>query len=263
MMELSLIRPSAKSSLWALLVTLILLGAAPRCDAVENLLHNGNFSVGSGDSVDGWRTEAWVQDEGTTDYHWIPPAPGKPGELELFSHRDNDARWQQPLSLAPGWYYISADARTDGVQNFVTGANVSVLDGGIMSEDLKGDTDWHRLGLYLKIGPQGADVDVCLRLGGYGNLTRGQAFFRNARIEKVGEPPAGAEHVFDLAAVRKAQITPPIGRPWTLFATILFLGLLGALGWWLMAEPLPERVAAAPVAVAPPPGKRRKRARAR
>ena len=249
--------------LWSLLAMLILLGAAQSADATENLLHNGNFGVGSGDSVDGWRTEAWVQDDGTTEYHWIPPASGQPGEVQLFSHRDNDARWQQPLSLAPGWYYISADARTRGVLNFSTGANVSVLEGGIVSADLKGDTDWKRLGLYLKIGAQGADVDVCLRLGGYGNLTRGQAFFRNARLAKITAPPAGAEHVFDLAEVRKAQITPPIGRLWTLFVTILILGVLGALGWWLMAEPMPGAAAPPSAVLAPPVGKRRKRAGAR
>jgi hypothetical protein len=252
-------------SLWLRLwlVALLLLGAAQSGHAAENLLHNGNLSVGSGDSVDGWRTEAWVQDPGSTDYHWIPPAKGQPGELEVFSHRDNDARWQQPISLAPGWYHISAEARTHGVLDFRTGANVSVLDGGIVSADLKGDTDWHRLGLYLKIGPKGADVDVCLRLGGYGNLTRGQAFFRDARLEKVTAPPPGAARVFDLTAVRKAQTTPPIGRPWTLWVTLVFFAALGALGWWLMAEPLPERSATARAVAAPPPGRRRKRARGR
>lgn len=247
----------------ALCALALMLGAARLSLAAENLLHNGNLSLGSGDSVDGWRTEAWVQDEGSTDYHWIPPGKGKPGELEVFSHRDNDARWQQPISLAPGWYYITAEARTHGVLDFATGANVSVLDGAIASSDLRGDSDWHKLGFYLKVGPRGADVDVCLRLGGFGNLTRGQAFFRDPRVEKIGEPPNGAHPVFDLDAVRKAQITPPHGHLWTLLATFLFLGAIAAGGWWLMSEPPVVRAEPAATLVAPPKGRRRKRARAR
>ena len=263
MSEPSRPRPSVKMSFWPLFLALMLLGVPARGRAAENLLHNGNLSVGSGDSVDGWMHQAWVEDEGSTDYHWAPPEKGKPGELEVFSHRDNDARWQQPISLAPGWYYISADARTRGVLGFSTGANVSVLEGGIMSADLKGNTDWQRLGFYMKVGPHGADVDVCLRLGGYGNLTRGQVFFRDARIEKVAGPPADADHVFDLDEVRKAQITPPIGRPWTLVVTFLILGTVGAVGWWLMSEPPAAPARAAATVAAPPRTRRRKRARAR
>jgi hypothetical protein len=252
-----------RTSLWAWLVTVALLRSTQPAYATPNLLNNGNFSIGSGNSVDGWRTEAWVQDEGSTDYHWIAPTIGRPGEVELFSHRDNDARWQQPISLAPGWYHISAEARAHRVLNFSIGANISVLDGDIMSADLKGDTDWQKLGFYLKVGPHGADVDVCLRLGGYGNLTRGQAFFRHVRVEKVAEPPPGAEHVFDLTEVRKAQITPPLGRPWTLWMTLVFFTAIGVLGWWLMSEPIVKTAASVPAAMASPVHKRRKRARAR
>jgi hypothetical protein len=246
-----------------LLCSTLLLFCVTPVRAAQNFLHNGDLTVGSGDSVDGWRTEAWVQDEGTTEYHWVPPQTGAPGEIEVLSHRDNDARWQQPLSLGPGWYHITADARTHGVLDFRTGANISVLDGQIVSPDLRGDTDWTRLGFYLKVGPHGADVDVCLRLGGFGNLTRGQAFFRNPRVEAVSAPPPGADYVFDLTAVRNAQLTPPIGKPWTLWATFLFLAMLAAVGWWLMGEPLASRRAAQPVPDASEVAPRRKRARAR
>jgi hypothetical protein len=234
-----------RRSILSFFAVLVLLLCGPQGSRAEaNLLHNGDFSVGSGDSVDGWRTDAWVQDPGTTDYHWIRPADGVSGELEVFTHHDNDARWLQPLSLGPGWYHITAEVKTVNASTFFTGANVSILEDGITSADLRGDHDWTPIGLFLKIGPRGADVDVCMRLGGYANLTRGQAFFRNARVERVAAPALDTPNVFDLDAIRKQEVTGPIGRPWTLAATVMLLAAIAALGWSLLAEPPPPVVAA-------------------
>ncbi len=202
----------------------------------RSLLVNGDFTRGSGDSVDGWRIDAWILTPGTTDYSRIPPRDGEPAELKVFTHRDNDARWAQPLSLGPGWYYISAEARTEGVLTFMVGANVSVLEDGIKSEDLKGTRGWQRLGLYIKIPARGADIEVALRLGGYMNLSRGAAFFRNASVIKVAAPPAGAQYVYDLGEIRKNETTGPIGNPWTLVATFLLFIAVAALGWRMLGE---------------------------
>jgi len=222
------------------LVLLVTLGLAltrswPVC-AEENLLHNGDFKIGSGDAVDGWQNDAWVQSPGTTDYHWIRPAEGQPGQVEVFTHKDNDARWKQPIALTPGWYEVSVEARTEKVLPFFTGVSISTLDNGVMSADLRGDNDWHHLQFYLKVGPRGADVEVCLRLGGFMNLTRGRALFRDARVVRIDAPPAGADHAYDLDAVRKAQFAGPIGSPWSLAATFAMLLGIAGLGWWLLGE---------------------------
>jgi len=217
----------------AVLAAAILL-VPSRARAEKNLLTNGDLSRGSGDSVDGWRTDAWILTPGTTDYHWIAPQSGHPGQVEIVTHRDNDARWTQQVSLGPGWYYISAEVRAEGVLPFFTGANVSVLEDGIFSDDIKRDSDWRRLGLYLKVGPHGADVDVALRLGGYLNLTRGHVFFRDAKVIRIAAPPPGATRVYDLLQVRKQETTEPIGRPWSLIAVFMLIALGAALGWWML-----------------------------
>jgi hypothetical protein len=220
----------------ALVPVCISFGSA-RAAANRNLLANGDFAHGSGNSVDGWRTDAWILIPGTTDYSWITPHNGKPGELDVFTHRDNDARWIQPVKLVPGWYYISVEARTDKVLPFMIGANLSVLDDGIRSADLKGTKDWQRLSLYLKVPEGGADIDVALRLGGFMNLSRGAAFFRNASIVKVAGPPAGALFIYDLGRIRSQETTGPIGRPWTLVAVFLLLIAVGTVGWRMFGEP--------------------------
>jgi hypothetical protein len=215
--------------------------------AARNLLNNGDFTRGSGDSVDGWRTDAWVLTAGTTEYQWIAPHKGEPSEVEVVSNKDNDARWVQGLNLAAGWYHISVEARTRGALPFFTGATVSVLEDGITSQDLRGTNDWTPLDFYLRVGQHGADVDVALRLGGYMNLTRGQAWFRHARVVTVAGPPQGATRVFDLDAIRRSERTGPSGSPWTLIATFLALGSTTLIGWRMMTEPpvqqrRPERV---------------------
>jgi hypothetical protein len=229
--------PAVTSLLLCLATLCLLIVCAISACAEDNLLHNGDFKIGSGDSVDGWQNDAWVQSPGTTDYHWIRPAEGQAGQVEVFTHKDNDARWKQPVTLTSGWYEISVEVRTEKVLPFFTGVSISTLDNGVMSTDLRGDNDWKRLQFYLKVGPRGADVDVCLRLGGYMNLTRGRALFRDARLVRIEAPPAGADHVYDLDAVRKAQFSGPIGSLWSLAATFAMLMALAGLGWWLLAEP--------------------------
>jgi hypothetical protein len=173
---------------------------------------------------------------GTTDYTWIPPEAGKPAELAIDTHRDNDARWVQTVSLGPGWYYISVEARTEKVLPYFIGANISVLEDSIVSANLKGNSPWTRLGFYLHAGPRGGDVDVALRLGGFMNLNRGEAWFREARVIKVSGPPPGDQHVFDLEQVRKDEVTGPIGHNWSLVATFIAFLLLAIIGWWMFTE---------------------------
>jgi hypothetical protein len=212
-----------------------LLLAAP-AGASRNLLNNGDFTRGSGESVDGWRTDAWVLTAGTTKYEWIEPHDGEPAQVEINSQRDNDARWVQGLSLPAGWYRVSVEARTRNVLPFFTGASVSVLEDGIISGDLRGNTDWRPLSFYLRVGRKGADVDVALRLGGYMNLTRGRAWFRRARVVRTATPPPDAARVFDLSAIRKSETTGPIGQTWTLISAFVALGLSTAVGWRMLSE---------------------------
>jgi dolichyl-phosphate-mannose-protein mannosyltransferase len=207
----------------------------------HNLLSNGDFRHGSGESPDEWRTGAWKESPDVTSYDWLHSDRGEP-ELVVNSSQPNDARWLQSLSLAAGWYYVSAEARAENVGSGATGVNVSLDEDGINSQDLRGTTGWQRLGFYLEVGRHGADVDVALRLGGFSSLNRGRAFFRDARVERIAAPPPGAASVFDLSAVRRSQASPPVGRPWTLPLAFAFLAIFVAAGWVLYgaADPLPS-----------------------
>ncbi|HYA34663.1 MAG TPA: hypothetical protein VEF03_03540, partial [Candidatus Binataceae bacterium] len=164
--------------------------------AADNLFKNPDFALGSGNQPDDWRTEAWVSDPSAVTYRWTP------GELTVVATKENDARYMQTLSLGAGWYHLTVEIRTENVGNEKTGATISVMEDGISSIDLKGTKDWTPVGLYLKVGSKGADVDVALRVGGYGSLNTGTAHFRKASAVKIDAPPANADHTYDLEQIR-------------------------------------------------------------
>jgi hypothetical protein len=221
------------------------IGQGP-AKAGRNLLGNADLAQGAGDSPDDWRTGGWKQSPSVTGYDWLHSSGSEP-ELIVNNFQPNDARWIQSLSLEPGWYYISAQARTENVPSNAAGATISLDEDGIDSLDLRGTTQWQRIGFYLKVGKRGADVDVALRLGNFGSLNTGRAFFRKPEVVKITALPAGAAPVFDLAAIRRALMPKPVGHLWTLIATGLLLVILTIAGWniygteELAPAPAPQR----------------------
>ena len=132
-------------------------------NAAQDSVINGNFSAGSGNAPDGWRTESWVH-EPTTSYAWVGPRNGEAGEVEVSNLEPNDGRWTQSLVLDPGTYFVSAEIRTEGVSRSA-GAFISLADEGIASFDITGDSYWQRVGFYLYVSGRPAKVDVKLRPG--------------------------------------------------------------------------------------------------
>jgi hypothetical protein len=201
-----------------------------------NLILNGDLAKGSEQQPDDWRTEAWVNEPAAFTYTWIHPQNEVPGQLEVNAIKPNDARWMQSLTLAPGWYRFSAEVRTEKVGTKETGASISIMDDGAMSPDIRGTSGWQTVGLYLEVGASGADVEVALRVGGYGSLNSGRAFFRNVHAEKITSPPPGATPVYDLTAIRKASQPQPVGHPVTLWASFVVLALVAYYGWRLFGS---------------------------
>jgi len=228
-----------------------------------NLLSNGDFAHGSGKSPDNWRTGGWNESPAVTSYDWLHSAGSEP-ELVVNNLQGNDARWLQTLTLGPGWYYVGAEARTEEVPANAAGASVSLDEDSINSPDLHGAAGWQSIGLYLKVGTHGADADIALRLGGFGSLNTGRAFFRKARVVKLDALPANAAPVFDLGAVRRSLVAPPVGKPWTLAAAFVLLAILAVVGWKIYGA---DELAPASAGAQPPPslprGERRRRRQSR
>ena len=230
----------------AIVLAVLLLafsGVAARADGTapvgNNLLVNGDFSKGSVDQPDEWRTEAWLNSPETFAHHWVHPAGG-PNQLEVDNLKANDARWEQAVSLPGGFYYLSAEVRTENVGANADGASISIMSDGMMSPLVRGTSDWQRVGFYFRVGPHGADIDVALRVGGYGSLNSGRGFFRDARLVRVEQLPAAATPFYDWDAIQKAEQPKPVGKPWTLTVVLMALGAVIFVGWRLHGtDPVP------------------------
>lgn len=204
-------------------------------NAPKNLLLNGDFAKGSEDQPDSWRTEAWINQPDSFQAHWHQYTD-KPSELEVDALKANDARWMQPLTVPPGWYKLSVDIRTENVGAKESGATISVMEDGIMSPEVKGTSDWQHEVLYLKVGGHGADIDVALRVGGFGSLNSGKAFFKNASLISIDAPPPDATPTYDLMAIRKQGEPVPIGSPISLALTFAALAGLAWVGWRIYGD---------------------------
>src|SRR5260370_29545848 len=99
--------------------------------------------------------------------------------------------------------------RTEGVPTGNTGAYISILEDGIVSDFLYGSNNWREVGFYLKVGEAGADVELACRLGGFAGLNTGKAACRDFRGVKVDAPPADATHKYELDLIRRGRLPPP------------------------------------------------------
>ncbi len=201
----------------------------------KNLLLNGDFKKGSEDQPDSWRIEAWINSPDAFQTHWHSYTD-KPSEMEVDNLKANDGRWMQPLTVPPGWYQLSVDLRTEDVGAKESGASISVMEDGIMSADIHGTTNWQRVTLYLKVSGHGADIDVALRIGGFGSLNTGKAFFRNATLFAIAAPPPNATPTYDLNTIRQQAAPVPIGSPYSLVLTFAMLAGFAWVGWRIYGD---------------------------
>jgi hypothetical protein len=229
---------------------------APHAVRAEgNLLFNGDLTDGVVNKPDHWRMEGWLTGPEVTTYSWHHDANG--AELGISNLKPNDARWVQSVHLGLGWYHFTGLIRTQNVGQSNTGAALSVMEDGIISQQLHGTTNWHKVGFFLKIGHSGANVDVACRLGGYGSLNTGAAFCREVRAE--AEAPASSEDPrYDLDIIRGSSMPPQNPDNSALVITILVLSallLIGLVGWRRFTRDGTERkrIAQSTVSVKPAP----------
>src|SRR5581483_10018164 len=113
---------------------------------LKNAILKGNLIKGDGGAPQFWNTQAYENEAEITNYKWNHTA-GAPASLEILSTEANDARWEQHVRLAPGWYFFTAELRTEDVEPGGTDECLSLIDRKVfVSRELRGTTDWQKVG---------------------------------------------------------------------------------------------------------------------
>jgi hypothetical protein len=192
--------------LLCLLFALCLITCA-KAFADDNIIANPDLTKGKGAAPEGWTSEGWISTPDASTYKWDQGAGG--GQLQISSAKGNDARWIQNLHISPGWYYFTADLRSENVADNNTGASIGLMEDGVISQQLHGTRDWTKVGFYLKAGEHGADIVLDCRLGGFASLNTGKMACRNFKGIKVQSPPDNDTPRYDLDVIRNGGTPPP------------------------------------------------------
>lgn len=164
-------------------------------DAV-NLAVNESFEdtdAGTGLPL-GWSTDAWLQGADDTAFT-VETEGAKSGRncVRIVNNVANDARFIQTIEVEPdALYRLSAYIKASGVPEDGVGASFGVMDmqGSLLDID-ETFGKWQKFEFYGRTGKDQTQMTVALRLGGYGNVTTGSAWFDEVRVEPVGELPEG------------------------------------------------------------------------
>lgn len=177
-----------------LLICLTYLTCLPAyAQEAENLIYNGDFSLMDEDGMpDGWHTEMWYTEEGVSRLY--TSNDGYEGKCAVVQNTTaNDARFVQSIAVEPDSTYRfscmvrAADCGSDGY-----GATISFENSFSYSEEVL-DTagEWQELVVYGRTGKKQSELTLMLRVGGYGNIGSGKAYFDNVQAVRVDEVPEG------------------------------------------------------------------------
>lgn len=181
---------------------MILVGVALAEAETQNLLRNPDFEDRdeTGYPV-GWVRDMWDWDEGISLLSVSEDAWSGESCIEIYNLYDNDARFSQTVAVKPDTYYeIRCRVCAEGCGSQGDGANISIKDTFTSSEQVYDtDGDWVELKLYGKTGAQQSTMTLMARVGGYGALNVGRAWFDQFEMTELQSEPVGvAVYSFDL-----------------------------------------------------------------
>ncbi len=185
-----------------ILIALLMVLCLPACaEETDNLVVNGDFSqIDASGMPESWRQGMWFTDKGVSRLY-LDPEGFDGSSAAVFNADANDARFEQTLSVEPDTLYrFSCMAKAEGCGSEGYGATISFKDTFSYSEPLYDtQSDWQEIVCYGRTGAEQTELTLFLRVGGYGMLNTGRAWFDDVAAVRVDEAPEGFP-VLDLSA---------------------------------------------------------------
>lgn len=151
----------------------------------DNLAKNGDFEKLSSGLPKDWSFKAYV-DDGTATNYFIDNDAERGNVIRIVNNSENDARFIQTVKVKGNTVYkFSCYVKTDNVVGGA-GANIGFEDITDHSESVTGTSDWKLIEITGKTGDKQKEITVGLRLGGFGAISTGTAWFDDFRVVEVG-----------------------------------------------------------------------------
>ena len=177
-----------------LFFVLITVFALPACaETGENLIVNGDFSLVDANGMpEDWFRGLWFTDAGVSQLY--VDENGYDGNCIVVVNADaNDARFAQTIPVEPDSIYrFSCMVKAENCGDGGYGATLSIEDTFTYSDSVL-DThgEWRELTLYGRTGEKQKEVTLMARVGGYGMINTGRAWFDNIEAVQLDEAPEG------------------------------------------------------------------------
>ncbi|MGL4995712.1 MAG: phospholipid carrier-dependent glycosyltransferase, partial [Deefgea sp.] len=162
----------------------------------------------------GWTFDHWTQGD--------PPSTATRDEtvfrsggasLKINLQQGDDGKLTQAIQVKPDtWYRLSSWVKTQGIPaDAKVGANISVVDAMEFAGDIRGDNDWQEIVAWGKTGPEQTEIKIAVRLGFYGSLATGTAWFDDISLTQH-EPAAGAKIISFVPPPAAPAAAAPSGK---------------------------------------------------
>ena len=174
----------------ALVLTLAFALPAYADSKARELVYNGGFELyGEGDMFpDGWSFHSYEAEynENYGNASAMCEIEGDRGAVvHITVYENDDAALYQTIDVQPNSLYkLSCWIRTDSVEDG-QGANIALREIVAASYGVFGTSDWKKVELVGKTGPTQDFLVVSCRLGGYGMVSHGDAWFDDFTVEKI------------------------------------------------------------------------------
>ncbi|MBO6060807.1 MAG: hypothetical protein J6P98_01640, partial [Clostridia bacterium] len=186
-----------------ILICLLALAALPvNAERSKSLIVNGDFEqYGASDLFpDGWTChsyEAEYENDPENASVRCEEQEGHGSVVYMSAKAEDDVALYQEIAVEPSSLYrLTCQVKTRGVENG-NGANIALRDIIAASEGVYGDTDWTELELVGRTGPAQTYMIVSCRIGGYGMVAKGEAWFDNFTAEKIDSTDGEVIPFFD------------------------------------------------------------------
>jgi len=242
-----------KKTIYKILIILMILSiclgiftacsSSPKDKTGVNLLKNGSFEETNNGLPTDWSINSWFDEpQGSLRAEAASDAKDGANVAIVECARDDDARFEQTVSVSPNSYYVfSAWIKTEGVDDTSTlptgsdqkirvGANLSIIDVYSHSDQLTGDNPWTKITLYGLTGSSEKSMTIALRLGFYSGNNKGKVYFDDATLERIDKLPEGiVAQSFDNAKTTSNNVSTTTSTSSTENTTIAIIFLIAIL----------------------------------